>query len=760
MNCVCWRWLSGNAGHGPEAMAKEQQPHPRGYQFGTFAGVFTPSILTILGVIMFLRAGYVVGVAGVGGALAILVIAEVIVLLTALSLAAVSTNTPVRGGGAYFIISRVLGPSFGGAIGVGLYLAQAVSIPLYVMGFAESVVRTFPALTEYLELVALVTLGLLFVIVLVGAQWAIRTQYLVMTALALSILAFMVGGIFKLDPERLVSNWRASTANAGFWDVFAIYFPAVTGIMAGVNLSGDLRDPARSLVRGTLAAILVGALVYAAQIVVLGGAHGRQELISRPFQSLLAQAVPGTAFLVVAGVFAATLSSALGSLLSAPRVLQALARDRIYPVLVPFGAGSGEKNEPRRALFLSVLLSVAVIHAAAAKGGGAGFNFVASVVTMLFLITYGMLNLAAFVESFGRNPSFRPRFRFYHWGTALAGMVGCGVVMVLIDPLCGAAAFLIVGVLYLEAGRRSMAASFGDARRGFVFSLVVRGLRKLEELKPHPKNWRPIILVFSGNPLTRPMLVQFAVWLEAGRGIISVAQIITAGGDQLATRHDEALKGLEGYSRRRGLDVFPEVVVWPDFDAALQILLQSHSLGPMKPNLVLLGWPQERERWKAYAKNLRIAAALGKSIVCIIGEPPQTAGPVSRRVDLWWRGQKNGSLMLILAYLLSNNPEWRHSHIRVLRRVEDEKAREPAYRALQALVQASRMDVEIAVVVSSDPFPEVAARLSANADVVFLGFVPPEEGKEDEFFDFYGKLAGKLRCMLLISSSGEADLLA
>ncbi|HIE11121.1 MAG TPA: hypothetical protein EYP62_05855 [Kiritimatiellae bacterium] len=146
--------------------------------------------------------------------------------------------------------------------------------------------------------------------------------------------------------------------------------------------------------------------------------------------------------------------------------------------------------------------------------------------------------------------------------------------------------------------------------------------------------------------------------------------------------------------------------------------------------------------------------------MCLVGEPPQTAPFLPRRVDLWWRGQRNGSLMLILAYLLTNNPEWRHSHIRVLRLVEDEKAREPAYRALQCLARASRMDVEIAVVVSTDAFPEVAARFSTNADVVFLGFVPPEEGGEEDFFDFYGKLETELGCMLLVSSSGQADLLA
>ena len=215
-------------------------------KLGTFGGVFTPSILTILGVIMFMRAGFVVGQAGIFYALLILVFSKAITTLTSFSISAVSTNTPVAGGGAYFLISRALGPEFGGAIGVALFCAQAVSVPFYILGFTEALVRSFPTMTPHFLFIALSVTSLLFLISYVGAHWAIKTQYVIMVVLAIAILAFMGGAIQQFDPGLFTENWSPAFSGKGmtFWAVFAIYFPAVTGIMAGVNMSGDLKERA------------------------------------------------------------------------------------------------------------------------------------------------------------------------------------------------------------------------------------------------------------------------------------------------------------------------------------------------------------------------------------------------------------------------------------------------------------------------------------------------------------------------------------
>ena len=386
-------------------------------RLGTFGGVFTPSILTILGVIMFMRAGYVIGEAGIIQALLILIIAKTITTLTSLSISAVSTNTPVSGGGAYFLISRALGPEFGGAIGIALFMAQAISVPFYVLGFTEALVRAFPEAGHHFLNIALLTAIALFIISFAGAKLAIKAQYVIMSVLVLSILAFMGGSLQNFSGDLFSANLGSeyTSANISFWVVFALYFPAVTGIMAGVNMSGDLENPSKSIPSGTFAAVFTGLLIYGLQIIVIGGAQTREQLISSSFETMGEQALFGLGFLVTAGVFAATLSSGLSSFLGAPRVLQAVARDNVIPLLGMFRRGSKKGDEPHHALVLTFFIASMIILWAGNNADGGAFNIIASVVTMFFLYTYGMINLAAFVESFAGNPSFRPRFKYYHW---------------------------------------------------------------------------------------------------------------------------------------------------------------------------------------------------------------------------------------------------------------------------------------------------------------------------------------------------------
>ncbi|MHC4830365.1 MAG: amino acid permease, partial [Planctomycetota bacterium] len=235
----------------------------QGNQFGTFGGVFTPSILTILGLILFMRANQILGNVGVLAAIAILLISKSITFLTSLSISAISTNMQVKGGGAYFLISRVLGPEFGGAIGIALFFALALSVPFYLLGFTEALVTTFPSLTPHFQKIAFAGLATFFVVAWVGASWAIKTQYVIMGILVSAILAFMIGSaqafslatfkanLYAAGPGELKGLSGETLIPLSFWAAFAIYFPAVTGIDAGVNMSGDLKDPARSIPTGT-----------------------------------------------------------------------------------------------------------------------------------------------------------------------------------------------------------------------------------------------------------------------------------------------------------------------------------------------------------------------------------------------------------------------------------------------------------------------------------------------------------------------------
>jgi len=748
------------------------------HQFGTFGGVFTPSILTILGVIMFMRANFVLGHAGVLGAIVILVIAKSITFTTTLSISAVATNMRVRGGGTYYMISRVLGPEFGGAIGIALFCALALSVPFYILGFTEALCRSFEVLSPHFQMIAIGTAAVFFVIAYVGAGWAIRTQYLIMTFLVLAIAAFLGGAIehFSLDTFR--ANWESlprldaqsperylpGIAPLGFWAVFAIYFPAVTGIDAGVNMSGDLKDPGRSIPRGALAAVGVGFLVYLVEIFLSGGAYARRDLIETPYQLLRDNAIFGTGVVVMLGVFAATLSSALGSYLSSPRVLQAVSRDPVLRFLRPFARGTAKRDEPRRALLFVGAITLAVLLWAGNEAEGKALNLVASVVTMFFLYTYGMMNLAAFTEAVAHNPSFRPRFRYFHWATALAGGLGCVAVSFLVQPVAAGAAVVLIGGLYWYVRSRNVQRTFGDARRGFVYAAARRDLLHLATMEEDPRNWRPTILVFSGNPDTRQTLVRYADWLESGRGFVLLANILKGSTESVAEfgrMHGSALRQLRAWCAEHEVQAFPLAVVADTVEEGMAMLLQTASVGPVRPNLAMFGWTATAERAEALAHHLRLAAGMGMTLVLVYDRGLPELGP-GKRIDVWWRGQRNGAVMMILAYLLSRNWEWENARIRILRVVDREEGRGPALEALNALIMDSRVEAEGRVLVndSEDPFVEFLRRESADADCVFLGFDLPEQGAAAQWHRTRAELLAPLPTTLLVSSTTSEDLLA
>ncbi len=731
-------------------------------QFGTFAGVFTPSILTIFGVIMFLRAGYVIGEAGILNTILILLIAEAISLLTAISMSAIATNTPVSGGGAYFLISRALGPQFGGAIGCALFLAQALSVPFYILGFTNSVVSSFPASAPWFVVIALATTALLFAINLISSGAAIRFQYVVMALLGLAIVSFLGGALARFDPALFRANLAPAYTGPGirFWTVFAVYFPAVTGILAGINMSGDLKDPARSLVRGTMAAVGMGFVVYLLEIILCGGSQQRGDLLDRPFEMLVSNAWLGAGFLVIGGVFAATLSSAVGSFLGAPRVLQALARDRVFAILSPFVRGSRGKDEPRLGLALTLGLALAVILLVSGRESMAAFDMIASIVSMFFLCTYGMINLAAFVESFGANPSFRPRFRFYHWTTSLLGFVACLAAMMLIDALAAFIAVLVVAVIYVFLSRRVFRSAFGDARRGFHYALAVRTLQRLRGMAPHPKNWRPTFLVLAGNTQTHMTLIRYAAWMEGGRGLVTAAQVISGDLHAFAARVESLRSAMDRFLKSYELAVFPEVIFAEDVDEGIRTLVQAHSIGPLKPNTVLFGWPRSPERAEVMFRHVWSIAALGKSVVVVVdkGLPPEVRS--RRRIDIWWRGRQNGSLMATLAHLLTQNWEWRNSRVQVLRVIRDAAGLESSRAAVESLIEAARIRAKAKIIVSEEPFNDVFRRHSAGADVAFLGIQPSDGEPSADLYRRLDRLLEHMPTTVLVHSSGEADVFA
>lgn len=383
---------------------------------GTFAGVFTPSILTILGIILFLRLGYVVGNAGLSRALMIIALANAISILTSLSLSAVATNLKVKGGGDYYLISRTLGVEFGGAIGLVLFFAQSVSIAFYCIGFAEALSARLTILAPLSPpMIALAAIALLFVFAWLGADWATKFQFGVMALLCAALVSFFMGTIPQWEKGMLAANWSAPENAPGLWVLFAVFFPAVTGFTQGVSMSGDLKNPGRSLPLGTFSAVGLSIMVYFAVAILLCGVLPNARLMTE-YDAM--KQVARWGILIDIGVVAATLSSAMASFLGAPRIMQSLAADRIFGFLTPLEKGSGKANNPRRAVLLSGGIALVTL-------GLGQLNLIAQVVSMFFLVSYGLLNYATFFEARSESPSFRPRFRWFNQWLSLLGALTC-----------------------------------------------------------------------------------------------------------------------------------------------------------------------------------------------------------------------------------------------------------------------------------------------------------------------------------------------
>jgi amino acid transporter len=719
-------------------------------KFGTFGGVFTPCVLTILGVIMFLRFGYVVGQAGVLYALLIVAVSKVITGLTTLSLSAIATNTRVKGGGAYYVISRSLGVEFGGAIGLVFFLAQAISVAMYVIGFAEAFVGSIPAAGVSMTTVATVTNVAVFVCVLIGAGWTIKLQYFILAVLVAAIVSFVVGSGQSFDVAMLTANLAPSYSDGeSLFTMFALFFPAVTGIMAGANMSGDLRDPARSIPRGTLSAVLVTAVIYLGMALLLGGSRPAAQLTEN---SLIVAEIASWPLLITAGVFAATLSSALGSMMGAPRILQAFARDNVFGWLQPFASGSGASNEPRRAVCLTFVISQVCILSA-------DLNTIAPLITMFFMITYGLLNLATFYEAITKNPSYRPRFRYCHWTTSLAGALGCLVVMFLVDWRWALASMAAMAVLHRYISRKEVEARWGDLQSGLLFERTRRNLLRLEEELYHPKNWRPIILALSGAGWDRPQLAVYGHWFTSGHGILTLGQVIQGEIENRLERRTAQERILHDFIRTEELEAFPAVVVAPYLADGIESLVQCQGMGALRSNTVMIGWPTDQKRAEAFGATLRTIASLQRSIIAVRfkddPDDPWIAPPGT--IDVWWRGRQNGSLMLLLAHLLTKTTEWRNRPIRLMRVIENEAGVAEVESHLRELADEARIMATPVAIVSSNPMEDIR-RTSQNAALVLMGFEAPEEGDEQAFFERMEKWAGDLPRVVFVDSIGEMSL--
>jgi len=707
---------------------------------GTFGGVFTPSILTILGVIMYLRFGWVVGNAGLIGTLIIVTISTLITFLTALSVCAIATDKVVRVGGAYYMISRSLGIETGGAVGISLYFAQAVSVALYTIGFAESLVRAkidlfglsinfqdFGWNQTYVALIITVLVGILAI---TSAELAIKAQYFIMAAIVLSLLAFAFGSPLPgVEPQMLSAPPETALP---FWSVFAVFFPAVTGIMAGVNMSGDLKDPVKSLPTGTLAAVGTGYVIYMILPIFMAMRADSANLIDSNVFVMQETALNGFGFTMLLGVWGATLSSAIGSILGAPRVLQALARDGVLPPLFSFlGKGHGKDDEPRNGTWVSLGIAIAAVCVG-------DLNLIAPILSMFFLTTYLVLNVSAAIEGFLQSPSFRPSFRV-HWSLSLLGAIGCLGVMFLIDAVATVFAAVIVSGIYIWLQRRELETTWGDVRRGMWMALISKGIYQVED-QDDTKNWRPHILVLSGAPQKRWSLIELADGFSHNRSLMTVSSVLPSGSRD-PKQQINLERTIRDYLQKRNVRALVRVVTADDpFDGAVR-LVETYGIGPLVPNTILMGDSEEAERRESFCNAIAEIHASERNLVVFHENQEQGFG-FRRIIDVWWGGmQSNGSLMLLLAYLLRTDINWRNAKIYLKLVVPDQAAAAAAKDNLDDLSKKLRIDVIPTVIVAKGrPFDEILEQSSGNSDLVFLGMAKPSEN----FTEYYEKLQSRV----------------
>lgn len=735
-------------------MAQNQnKPRIESVKFGTFLGVFTPSVLTILGVMMYLRFGWVVGNAGLLNSLMILCMASGITFITGLSASAIATNIRVGVGGEYYMVSRSLGLELGGAIGIPLFLCRTLSLTLYAFGLAESIAFIWPDSWGAVPVQALAS-GIIILITLVAgksADFTLKLQIPIMIAVGLSVLALAIGvATGPLQQPELQANFDRS-APAGFWFVFAVFFPAVTGFTAGIGMSGDLKDPSKSIPKGTILAVLTGFAVYAT-ILILLSVTGRVSGIQ--LSNLDPSAPPIWAsialfggWLVFPGMWGAILSSAFGSALGGPRVLQALATDGLAPAFFSRLSKSGQPTYATWVTGFIALLAVLL----------GNLNAVGRVVTIFFLTLYVVVNLSAFLEKMAKEPSYRPKLKV----PAVVSLLGCIAalaVMFLISPLVCLVAILLEGLLLLILRRKTLERRWGDVWAGVWHSLARFALIRLRTSVTQARNWRPHILLFTANPIHRRSLARLASGFNQERGIVTVCQAVEGNLGKDYGRIPAIRLEMEEALDRDGIAAFCEVNIIRDFEEGVINITQANGYAGLQSNTVMFGWPDDIV---GMARLLRIQSAASclhiSSLLAKLEDNPEVRQ--KEILDVWWRGkQNNGDLMLLLGHLLTLNTDWKGGRIRLRTIVPAEKGdREEVTRALQELVNEVRISAEIDVFEShrdQDVF-EIMEEQSRDADLVFLGLNLPDQSGINTYAETLFHMGKRFRNVVFVRNAGK-----
>ncbi|XP_031977924.1 solute carrier family 12 member 3 [Corvus kubaryi] len=635
---------------GPEAGLEEAEGEPgrasmpEPVRFGWVKGVMIRCMLNIWGVILYLRLPWITAQAGIALTWLIILMSVTVTTITGLSISAISTNGKVKSGGTYFLISRSLGPELGGSIGLIFAFANAVAVAMHTVGFAETVrdlLQEHNSLivdpTNDIRIIGVITVTVLLGISLAGMEWEAKAQILFFLVILVSFINYLVGTVIPATTEKqakgffsyradifaqnFVPNWRGPEGS--FFGLFSIFFPSATGILAGANISGDLKDPAVAIPKGTLMAIFWTTVSYLVLSATIGacvvrdasgslndsvavGSPGCEGLacsfgwnftscaqqqscrygLSNYYQSM--SMVSGFGPLITAGIFGATLSSALACLVSAPKVFQCLCKDQLYPLIGFFGKGYGRNSEPIRGYMLTYIIAIGFILIAE-------LNAIAPIISNFFLCSYALINFSCFHASITNSPGWRPSFRYYSKWAALFGATVSVVIMFLLTWWAALIAFGIVIFLLGYVLYKKPDVNWGSSMQASSYNMALNYSVGLSEVDEHIKNYRPQCLVLTGPPNFRPALVDFVGTFTKNLSLMLCGNVLIGPRKQKMPESRLMADGHTKWLMKRKIKAFYTDVVAEDLRSGVQMLIQAAGLGKMRPNILVLGY---KRNWR------------------------------------------------------------------------------------------------------------------------------------------------------------------
>ena len=653
--------------------------------FGAFEGVFLPTLLTILGAVMYLRTGWVVGNAGLIGAFLVIIMANIITFATGLSISTVATNIRVGAGGSFSIISQSLGLEVGGSVNVPLYLALAISTAFYIFAFAEGWGSIFPEHPQ-----ALVVFAAFFVIALIAfisVGLAARIRYLILFLITFSLFSVLLGTTRKFGHPGAVYTpqlW-GSFRDGNFWSIFAVFFPAVTGVLTGVSLSGTLKNPRKSIPAGTIAAILVAFVIYMALAYWLSVVATPGALLTN-MTIMVNKAAWGWA--VQAGILAATFSAALNSMISAPRVLQAMAEHDV----VPFSgilARQTDSGEPRPAMLLTIGIGITTLLFGLS---GSGLNQIAPLMTMFFLITYAVLNAVVLLEQSLGLTSFRPLLHIPRI-VPFIGLAGSLIAMFLISPLFSLIALIAIFLLYEALQLRQLRSPWSDVRSGMFITVAEWAAKRVLAMPSgQERAWKPSLLVPVDSPEALRRSYRFLAAIARPNGSAHIMVIYKP-------KDKESVSGIKAYEEifaREGIFARVALIESQKFASTLQTAMEVISSAFFRPNILFLTVNENSNQDKL--QRLADKASENELGLLLYVDHPQTLLGREQVINVWIREQSpdwqiglrlsNLDLSLLLAYKLARNWQGRINLITV---VKEEADRADAQQFLDQLIDLGRM---------------------------------------------------------------------